>query len=187
MGEKECGTCFPREVGSSIEPDLDLFIRPNDFRHEAEPASLSIIGDGNGVTSDIVARYGDASTEPASGESEDAMGDAERLDRSEDAIAGMYDGDVLAWCSPKLFVDTGVSKMVGVSFSLGPLAWEGVDTFVLMYNPALAGVEGFDARCASAGWVIEVSSACSAAALWAIASSFTAGLASPAAAALKVP
>lgn len=126
----ECG--FPVGVGSSVDPALDLDgvpARPIDFLYDMEPASLITIGDGRGVRSGMLARYGEGRAELEAGEIDDAMLDVERLDRRLEPSPGTEDWDVETRYSPAS-VDTGVSKMVGVSFSRGPVACAGVGILV---------------------------------------------------------
>ena len=105
----------------------------------------------------MLARYGEARAEP--GDTEDAMLEVERFDRRLEPSPVTDDCEVETKYRPAS-VETGVSKMVGVSFNRGPVACSGVGTLVWIYNPALAGED----RWASGGCWIDVSSVCNVAA-----------------------
>lgn len=88
---------FPVGVGSSVDPALDLDgvpVRPSDFRYDIDPASLITIGDGSGVRSGMLARYGEGSAELEPGDIDEAMLDVERFDRRLEPSPGMEDWDV---------------------------------------------------------------------------------------------
>lgn len=84
VGEAGTGDDGLVGVGSS----MDVF-RECPFRFHGAIDSTPTSGLGNGVRSDIVARYGDGRAEFAEpGESDDAMLAVERLERSDDALIG---------------------------------------------------------------------------------------------------
>lgn len=76
-------------VGSSVEPLRECPGVVCRVRFQGAIDSLPTSGLGNGVRSDMVARYGDGRAEFAEpGESDDAMLAVERLERSEEALVG---------------------------------------------------------------------------------------------------
>lgn len=99
----------------------------------------------------IAARYGEARADAVLGDIEDAMLEDERVDLNELPMMGNVVGEA-SWCnSPASLV--GVSKYIGVSFSNGAVACEGVGRVVFMDKPADAGV-----NCFGLGWASDASS-----------------------------
>lgn len=86
------------------------------------------------------------------GESEDVMLAVDKLERSEEPLAGRVcsAGDVNEECS---FAWTGVSHMVGVSVVLWGISLPAPSRFVLRVRPAPAGeCCRFWVRCGSGEW-----------------------------------
>lgn len=128
-------------VRSPNDSPLDLagvLGRSSDFLHVLPPDSLLTSGDGNGVRSVIAAKYGEASIEAVLGETDEAILEVDRVDRSELPMIGRVVGEARLCNRPGSVV--GVSKKTGVSFNIGAVASMGVGMFVLICSPAEAGV-----------------------------------------------
>lgn len=103
-------------VGSSIEALRECPGVPGRLRFHGADDSCPTRGLGNGVRSDMAERYGDGRAELAEpGESDEGILAVERVERSDEPLAGKLCamGEAKVLCS---LVWTGVSHIVGVSF-----------------------------------------------------------------------
>lgn len=149
LGDVESMACLGGGNVSSTDPALDLegeLSSGCNFRQLSDnDRSPMISGEGNGVKSDIVARYGEVKVDAdKAGEVDEAILDAERVDRSVEPNEYIGTADVSECCEARS-VTTGVWYIVGVSCNRAMVTCEGLGMSVLMLR-ALAGESYFEGR-----------------------------------------